>query len=232
MLSASGGVVSCHSSPGVDVVLRAGADGDLHELVLRRVVLLQRDEALALERPARGAGRAEDAVVLLEDLADLGHGAVAVVGHRLDEEERATGARALVDDLLVGRALELARAALDGALDRVAGHRLALGVADGLAEAWVAAGITAAHAGGDGDLLDKLREELPALGVEGALLVLDGGPLGMAAHWGGRTLVDRRGPGKCRRRSSGPYRVRPRQGICESAGIATRVLARKPSSAA
>jgi hypothetical protein len=50
--------------------------------------------------------------------------------------------------------------------------------------AWVAGGVTATHAGGDGDLFDKLREELPALGVESALLVLDGGPLGMAAHEG------------------------------------------------
>jgi hypothetical protein len=52
--------------------------------------------------------------VLLEDLADLGHGAVAVVGHRLDEKQCAGRAGALVHDLFVCRALDLARAALDG----------------------------------------------------------------------------------------------------------------------
>ena len=78
--------------------------------------------------------------MLLEDLADLGDRPVAVVGHRLDEEERPGRAGALVDDLLVRRALDLAGAALDGPLDRVVGHRLALGVGDRLAQARVAAG--------------------------------------------------------------------------------------------
>ena len=76
---------------GVGVVLGAGADGDLHELVLGRVALGDHDEALAIERPRGRAGAAEQAVVLLEDLPDLGDGAVAVVGHRLDQEERSGG---------------------------------------------------------------------------------------------------------------------------------------------
>ena len=48
--------------------------------------------------------------------------AVAVVGRALDEDRDAARAVALEGELLVGRALELARALLDGALDVVGGH--------------------------------------------------------------------------------------------------------------
>src|ERR1019366_2283882 len=165
----------------VGVVVGAIGDGDLHELVFGGF-FAEDNEALALERPRGGACRAHDAVVLLEDLADLGDRAVSVVGHRLDEEERAGGTAALVHDLFVRGAFELARAALHGSVDRVVGHRLALGVEDGLAKAGITRGIAAAHARGNRQLLDELREELPALCVESALLVLDGGPFRMAAH--------------------------------------------------
>ena len=73
------------------VVLGPGPDGDLHELVLVVIVAAEGDRSLAIERPSGRARGAEHAVVLLEDLADLGHGAVAVVGHALDEKERAAG---------------------------------------------------------------------------------------------------------------------------------------------
>ena len=43
-------------------------------------------------------------------------------------------------------------------------------------------GIAAAIAGGDGQLFDEAREDLAALGVGGALLVLNRVPLGMAGH--------------------------------------------------
>ena len=156
----------------VGVVLGAGADGDLHQLVLGRGGLVERDETLAIEGPERDAGAAEVAVVLLEDLPDLGDGAVPVVGRALDEEERAVGAGALVEDLFVALAFDLAGAALDGVLDRVAGHRLPLGVGDRLAQARVVRGIAAAHAGRDGELLDQLGEELAALGVSAPFLRL------------------------------------------------------------
>src|SRR5207245_2236722 len=122
------------------------------------------------ERPTRGAAAAEHAVVLLEDLSDLGDRAVAVVGHSFDEEERARWARAFVEDFFVGRAFELAGAALDGSVDRVVRHRLTLRVADRFTKARVAGRIAAAHTRGDGELFDELREELAALCVERALL--------------------------------------------------------------
>ena len=46
------------------------------------------------------------------------------------------------------------------------------------------AGIAAAVTGRDGQFLDDAREDLAALGVGRALLVLDRVPLGMAGHGG------------------------------------------------
>ena len=60
--------------------------------------------------------------------ADLGAGAVAVVGEHLDEHGHAAGRVALVGDRLVGDALELAGAALDGPLDGVDRHRRVAGL--------------------------------------------------------------------------------------------------------
>src|SRR5258708_7890194 len=149
---------------------------------LGRPALRQGDDALALERPRGRTRGAEDAVVLLEDLPNLGDRAVAVVRHRLDEKQRPLRPGALVDDLVVVDAFELARAALHGPVDRVGGHGLTLCVGDRLAKAGVAARVTPAHARGDGDLPDQLGERLAPLRVERPLLVLDGGPLRMAAH--------------------------------------------------
>ena len=117
-----------------------------------------------------------------EEVADLGDGAVAVVGRALDQDRDAAGAVALEHELLVGGALELAGALLDGALDVVGGHVGALGLVDRGAQARVGVGVAAADAGGDRHLADELGEELAALGVERALLVLDRVPLGMSGH--------------------------------------------------
>ena len=147
---------------------------------------------LLVEGPTRGAGAAEHAVVLFEDLADLGHRAVAVVGHPFDEVERAAGPGSLVEDLLVGGPFDFTRAALDGARDGVVGHRSRLGVGDRLAQPRIAGKIAAAHTRGHGQLFDELGEDLAALGVEGPFLVFDCGPLRMAAHRRETSLGKRR----------------------------------------
>ena len=120
--------------------------------------------------------------MLGEGVADLGDGAVAVVGRALDEDARPRPGRSPRGDLLVGGAFELARALLDGALDVVGGHVHALGLLHRGAQAGIRDRVAAADAGGDGHLADDLGEDLPALGVERALLVLDGCPLGMSGH--------------------------------------------------
>src|SRR5690606_41263746 len=86
------------------------------------------------------------------------------------------------DGLPVGAGRLLTGAALAGALDGVVGHRRLLGLLDGVVERRVAVGITATRAGRHLDVLDQLREELAPLGIDRGLLVLGGGPFGVAAH--------------------------------------------------
>ncbi len=91
----------------------------------RVALAVDEDDALLLELPGDRSGLAEAAAVLVEGVADLGAGAVAVVGQRLDEDRRAAGPVALVDDAL-DRVAAVARAgaAVDRPLDVVLGHRV------------------------------------------------------------------------------------------------------------
>ena len=98
----------------------------------------------------------------------------------------AAGAVGLVGDFFVDDAGQLAGAALDRLLDVVGGHVDFLGLRDDRAQARVHARVAAAVAGGDGQFLDDARENLAALGIGRALLVLNRVPLGMAGH--GRLL--------------------------------------------
>src|SRR4029077_10944703 len=113
-------------------------------------------------------------------VTDLRGGAVAVVRHPLDEDGDATRPVALVDDLLIRFALELAGAFLDRPLDRVAGDATRAGLDEGAAQPRVGLGIAAAHARGDRDLAQDLREHLDSAGVGGGLAVLDRAPFAVA----------------------------------------------------
>ena len=92
----------------------------------------------------------------------------------------AAGAVALVRHFLVADAFFFAGAAADGPLDVVGRHVDLLGVGNDGAEPRIHVRVAAAVSGGDGQFLDDAREDLAALGVGRALLVLDGVPLGMA----------------------------------------------------
>ena len=110
-------------------------------------------------------------------MTDLAHGTVAVV--RIDVKQNRDPARAvaLQGELLVSGAGKLARAALDGPLDVIGGHILRLGRNDGATQTRVGVRIAAAIFRGDADFFDQTGENLPTLGVERALFMLDCGPL-------------------------------------------------------
>ena len=154
-------------------VFSAGVDGDEGDLVGVRVFGFEADEALVVELPGDAAGLAEGAAAAGERGAELGDGAVAVVGEGLDEDGDAARAVALERDLLESVRVAAAGAALDRALDGVGGHVLVAGLVDGEAEAGVHGGVAAAFARGDGDLAREPGEDLAALGVIAALLALD-----------------------------------------------------------
>ena len=163
-------------------VLGAGVDrGD--QVVLAVAVAVDDDHAAFLEDPGDRAGLAEAAVVLGEGVAHLGAGAVAVVGQRLDQDRRAAGPVALEEDPLdrLGVGAD-AGAAVDRPLDVVLRHRGVAGLLDRRRQGRVAVGVAAAIARRDGDRPRQLGEELAALGVGGALLVLDRRPLRMSGH--------------------------------------------------
>src|SRR6202008_2466894 len=93
------------------------------------------------------------------------------------------GGVALVGDVLVLGAPGLgAAAAADSPVDVVVRYRTLLGLLDRVVQRRVARRVSAAGTRGDLDVLDQLGEKLAALGVDHRLLVLGGGPLGVAAH--------------------------------------------------
>ena len=145
----------------VDDVLGPGVERREHDVVLAHRPRHD-DDALALELPGHRTGLGDGAAQLLQQRADVAAGAVAVVGEHLDEHGHAVGGVALVGDLLVGDALELAGAPLDGPLDRVERHRGVAGLLVHGAQRRVHVGVAAALARRHLDLADQLGEELPA----------------------------------------------------------------------
>src|SRR5256885_11358554 len=103
----------------------------------------------------------------------LRHGAIAIVSQRLSHQCHATWTITFVRDLFIADACFLTGATTNRAIDRVIGHVAGLGISNRFAQACIAFGIAAAAACRDGDLLNKLREQFAALGVERAFLVLD-----------------------------------------------------------
>src|SRR5882724_3584198 len=115
-------------------------------------------------------------------MADLGHSAIAIVGHRLNQHRDAAWTIAFIRNLVVGHALFGAGAAADCPIDRIVGHVAGLSVEDGLAQPRVRVGIASAGAGGNGNLFDELGKEFAALGVSSALFMLNRMPLRMSGH--------------------------------------------------
>src|SRR5690606_6549046 len=115
--------------------------------------------------------------------AHFAGGAVAVVGQALDQQGDTVGGVALVHDVLVvGPTGLLTSTPSAGALDVVQRDRVLARLLDRVVKGRVAIGIAPASPRSNLDVLDQLREELAALGVQGGLLVLGGGPLGVAGH--------------------------------------------------
>src|SRR5690606_18942377 len=151
----------------------AALDRGVGDLLLVGAGAVGQHPQLAEHEGHRAFG-AEVAAELAEGVAYVGHGAHAVVGQAVDDHRHAAGRVALVADLLVLHALQLAGRLLDRALDHVLGHVDRQALVDRGAQARVAAGVAAAGAGGDADLADDLGENLAALRVGGVLACFDG----------------------------------------------------------
>ena len=113
--------------------------------------------------------------------AHIGGGAVAVIGQRLAEHRHTRRAVALVDDGLVVRGiLAGAESLVDGGLDLVLGHGVALGLLDSGGQRRVVVGVRVATLlGGHGDVTSQLGEQSRALSVLRGLAMFGGCPLRM-----------------------------------------------------
>src|SRR4029079_4630692 len=124
---------------------------------------------------------AEIASGLREVGANIGSGAVPVIGERFNNDRDAAGTITLVANLVVVLAFAAARF-FHRALDRVFRHVFLPGGNDRGAQPRVHAGIGLAHFGGDRDFPRQLAEQLRFLGILPALAVHDVLELGMSGH--------------------------------------------------
>ena len=140
------------------------------------------DLALGLEHERDGPGGAQRPAALLEDRADVAHGAGVVVREAVDDDGGAPGPVPLEGDLLEVVALPGTGALFDGALDGVLGHVGVLGFVDRVAEGEVGVGVGPALACGGHDGLGALGPDLALLLVLAFLAVADVRPFAVAGH--------------------------------------------------
>src|SRR5665213_1582783 len=101
----------------------------------------------------------------MTDFADC---AVAIVCRRFHDHRDTARSVALKRNLFIGRALKLASATLDGALDVVLRHIFSFGGNYSSAQPRIAVGISTAVSRSHGDFLDKARKYLAAFRVSRA----------------------------------------------------------------
>ena len=169
----------------LDEVLGAGVHGNHEDLVVVNLVARDDDDPFALEHPLDASGSAHVAAELLEDVADVGDGALGVVGEDTDHERDSVGSVAFIQSGLVGDAVEFAGALFDGAFDVVFGHLRVFGLVYEGAESGVHVGVATAVTGRHGDHARELAERARALGVLAGLAMYDVGPFGMSCHVSG-----------------------------------------------
>src|SRR5205823_12973369 len=122
-----------------------------------------------MEHVGNASIRSKVAVVLCEDAADFGCGAVLIVGGRFHDHRYPSGCVSLVSDLIeVLRVAGFAGAAFDGTLHVVVWHAGRTRRQDGTAQSRISIGIAATAFGRNRNLFRQLAENLAAFGVNGA----------------------------------------------------------------
>ena len=162
-------------------IVRARIQRVHHHGVLVQILFLDDDDALAVKGPGHAARSPQALAVLVQQVAHLGSGAVAVVGQRVHDYGHAGGSIALVHHVLVAVGIAGAKRLVNGTLDIVVGHVGGLGLGNDGGQAGVVVGVAAA-AGLDrhDHLTGDLGKYLRTLGVRRALGLLNIVPLGMS----------------------------------------------------
>ena len=155
-----------------DHVVGARIDAGLQHRVAGRFGGWIDDLAHPREHEGHRARFTQVAAVLGEQRADVGGGAVAVVGQRLNDDSDTTRAITLVAHVVIVLGIAADRL-LDGTLDIVLGHALGPRILDGETQTGVGVGVRQAGLGGNRYFARQLREGLGAHRVLLALAVHD-----------------------------------------------------------
>lgn len=134
-----------------------------------------------MELPGDSAGFRHVSMILREEVAQLGNGAIAIVARDFQQDAGPAWAIGFQVELFIHHAGQLARASLNGFLQRIAGHVGFFGLQDRQPEPGIAIRIRAG-ASRDRDLADNARENLPALNIHGTLVPFNRRPMAMSTH--------------------------------------------------
>ena len=116
-------------------------------------------------------------------MPDLRNRAIAIVGHRFNQQGDTAWSITLVGDFFVMDAFFFARAAPNRSVDRIVWHVAGLRVANRFSQTRVCIGIPSTRTGGNCYFFNELGEKFAALGIERAFLVFNGMPLRMSRHF-------------------------------------------------
>ena len=123
-------------------------------------------------------------------MADIGGGAVAVIGQHLYDDSDTGGAVAFVLEVFVAVAVAGGQRLVNGALDVVFWHIDGLGLGDDGGQLGVIFRVAAAAGlDGDDDLTSDLGKGSGTLGIGCTLCFLNIMPLGMSGHWYSSLLI-------------------------------------------
>ena len=115
-------------------------------------------------------------------MADIGDGAVAVIGHRLHHDRHAPRTVPFVGHLFVVGPFEIAGGFVDGALNVVHRHRNGPCPLDRQAQGGVGFGIAASGFGRHGDITHRFGEEFALFGILFGFDMFDFRPFVMTCH--------------------------------------------------
>ena len=130
---------------------------------------------------SRGLGRAM-ALALAQRGAHLTHGSVRIIGEGLNKDRYTRRPVALVGHFLVADPFKFTRSLLYRSFDIIAGHVVRARIGQRESQSRVPIWIPSPHSRRNRDLFNELCENLGALLIFGALLMLDGTPFIMTGH--------------------------------------------------
>ena len=133
----------------VDVVVNKVEDELLH---IEAFGLFESEDTFVVEEECERPHGSEVTAELVENRADVAHGAGGIVGERVDEDGHAVRTVTFIRHALI-LALVLAHGVFDGTFDVVLGHVLTLARSDDRAQRRIVFGFRTAGFYGNGDLL-------------------------------------------------------------------------------